>query len=197
MMTWRRSLRSQRVEGAAFGGVVLGHWLTYVLALPSGHLRHEVLASSGHGYWPLGVKLGVAFTVISLASIVARQARAALGRDLSDVDGPGRVALRLAGLQVLGFVSLEVAERVAAGAPASTMFEHHLFLLGLLVQVAVAAALAVVLFLFSRAAATVAQALASPRYPRAARRSFLAPLLWVPAPVVLAGAAAPRGPPTP
>jgi hypothetical protein len=194
-MDGRRTLRGLPLVAVASGGVVLGHWLSYLLGLPSAHLRAEVLRATGHGYWQSGVQLAVAVVVVALAAIAVRQFRAASTVGISAEEGPGRVALRLAGIQVLGFSALEVGERVAAGAPVSGMLQHHLFVLGLLVQVAVAAAIALVLFVFCRAVGAIAAALAAPRFPRPANRFLAFPLVVAPRAVLLTGASGPRGPP--
>jgi hypothetical protein len=194
-MDGRRTLRGLPLAAVASGGVVVGHWLSYLLGLPSAHLRAEVLRATGHGYWESGVELSVAVVVVALAAIAVRQYRAASNTAVSAAEGPGRVALRLAGIQVLGFSALEVGERLAAGAPVSGMLEHHLFVLGLLVQVAVAAAIAVILFLFCRAVGAIAAVLSAPRFPRPVKGFFAFALVVAPRPALLAGAAGPRAPP--
>jgi hypothetical protein len=194
-MDGRRTLRGLPLVAVASGGVVLGHWLSYLLGLPSAHLRAEVLRATGHGYWQSGVEMAVALVVVALAAIAVRQFRAASAVGLPAVDGPGRVALRLAGIQVLGFSTLEMGERIAAGAPVSGMLQHHLFVLGLLVQVAVAAAVAVILFLFCRAVGVIARALAAPRFPRPVKRFIVFARVAAPRTARPAGAAGARAPP--
>jgi hypothetical protein len=196
-MNDRRTLRGLPVLGAAFGAMVVGHWLSYLVGLPSGHLRGEVLTATGHRYWMSAVELAVALGVVALATVVVRQFRTPSAIPFRASEGPGRLALRLAALQVLGFTTLEVGERIAAGAPVSSLLQHHLFLLGLLVQVAVAAATAVVLFWFARATGTIARALVRPRFLRSAARSFPPVLFVAPASAVLSGAGGSRGPPAP
>src|SRR2546426_11245230 len=171
-MDGRRSLRGLPVVGAALGGVVLGHWLSYLLAMPGAGIRGQVLAATGHAYWLTAVKQAVVLAVVSLAAIAMREFRLVRTRDLPEGTGPGRLALRLAGLQVLGFLALEVTERVVVGAPISSILAPHVLVLGLLVQVLLAASAALLLSLFARAARTLARALARAPLPRPVRRAF-------------------------
>jgi hypothetical protein len=182
---------------AAFGGVVLGHWLSYLLAMPSPGIRGEVLAATGHAYWLTAVKQAVVLAVVSLTAIAMREFRQVRARDLPEGRGPGSLALRLAGLQVVGFLALEVIERLAAGAPISSILAHHVLVLGLLVQVVLAASAALLLSLFARAAGALAQALVRSPFPRPARRAFPALPVTVLRPVLVTGSAGPRSPPSP
>jgi hypothetical protein len=195
-MNGRKTLRGLPLVGAAFGGVVLGHWLGYLLAIPSTVIRGEVLVATGHAYWLTAVREAVALAVVSLAAIVMRQFRLVRANDLPERGGPGGLALRLAGLQVLGFLALEVTERVVAGAPISSLLAHHVLVLGLLVQVVVAASAALLLSLFARAAGAIARALVRPRFPHPVRWAFLPAPVMVLRPVLLTGSAGPRSPPS-
>jgi len=180
----------------AIVGVVLGHWLAYVLAVPDPHVRTEVLAASGHSYWLLAIKAAVVLGLTSLGTILLRYL---LGRVRGDRPADDRlvsVVLRLSFLQVLAFAAMEVTERVAAGAPVGEMFQHHIFLLGLAVQLLISCAGAFVLLWFARAAKRICDALlptaSAPApallAPRAVRHS-LRPLS------PLCGATGLRGPP--
>src|SRR5205823_2832840 len=55
-MSERRSVRGMPFVGMAAAGVVAGHWLAYVLAVPASAERARVLIASGHGYWSLAIK---------------------------------------------------------------------------------------------------------------------------------------------
>src|SRR5438093_13784391 len=81
VMDTRRSVGRLVLAGAAFAGVILGHWLSYLIALPDAHQRTVALASAGHGYWVSAVKLAVTCAVVAVASEAIRRTRAALGRD--------------------------------------------------------------------------------------------------------------------
>lgn len=150
-MRERRALRGLPLAGVAGIGVVLGHWLAYVVALPNGHLRAEVLADAGHAYWPMAVKAGVALAIAGLGALTLRLAAGGPAGE----DRRSRLFLsllwRLGLSQLLAFTVLEVSERVAVGAPLSDLWQHHLFVLGLVVQIAVALAGSGLLVLFSRA----------------------------------------------
>jgi hypothetical protein len=179
----------------AAAGVVFGHWLTYRVALPNIQLRSEVLAASGHGYWLLAVKTAVVLGIVSLATVFVRHLD---GRDLDPTSGPDRLvalAARLSLVQVTGFVVMEVAERFVVGAPVPQLLSHHLFALGLVVQILIAFAGALVLLWFGRTVARVVRVLfaASPHPGRT-------PAVWPSLPVLrppaaLAGAGGVRGPP--
>jgi hypothetical protein len=43
----------------ATGGVIVGHWLSYVLAIRESRLREQILSTSGHGYWLGAVKVAI------------------------------------------------------------------------------------------------------------------------------------------
>jgi len=197
-MRQRRTFHGLPLAGAATGGVVVGHWLSYQLAVHEARLREQVLSASGHGYWLSAVKVGVVAVLVALGSVAVRHLS---GRDRSD--GPfgerlSGLTARLVVLQLVGFTAMEVTERVAFGAPIGAMFAHHLFLLGLAVQVVVAAAGALVLLWFGRAADRVRSAILGGRHPLGTRA---APFTWFPSvirrPLLLVGAAGLRGPPAP
>jgi hypothetical protein len=197
-MSGRRTLRGLPVVGAAFGGVVLGHWVSYLLAMPSAGIRDEVLAATGHAYWLTAVKQAVVLAAVSLAAIAMREFRRVRAQDEHPESvGPGSLALRLAGLQVVGFLALELTERVAAGAPISSILAHHVLVLGLLVQVVLAASAALLLSVFARAAGALARALVRSPFPRPAHRTFPRLPATVLRPALVSGSAGPRSPPSP
>src|SRR6266511_2456057 len=78
-MRGRRAFGGLPVFGMAAAGVVVGHWISYRLALPDGHLRHHVLLTTGHGHWLFVVKIGAALALAGVATVVARRAG---GRDV-------------------------------------------------------------------------------------------------------------------
>jgi hypothetical protein len=191
-----RSVRAS-IIGAAFGGVIVGHWLSYLLAIPGRRIRTEVLAETGHQYWLTAVKMALVLAVIALAMVVVRQVRAALRREPEPLAGPRALALRLTLLQVVGFLALEATERLAAGSPLSSLLTHHVLVLGLLVQVLIAGIVALLLSFFARAVRAVVGALTRTPVPRFVL-SFPAPRVpFVPRPALVGGPASPRGPPSP
>jgi hypothetical protein len=195
-MNGRRTVRGLPLVGVAFGGVLLGHWLSYLLAMPRVRVRDVVLAATGHAYWLTAVKQAVVLAVISLAAMAMRQFRLVRRGQAPDHPGPASLAIRLAGLQILGFVALEVTERVVADAPISSLLAHHVLILGLLVQILIASSLALALSLFTRVVGAVARTLAHARFPRATGRSFPRPLVTVLRPVLVTGSVGPRSPPS-
>ena len=64
--------------------------------------------------------------------------------------------------------AMEVTERLVVGAPLAHLFHHRIFLMGLALQLIVAAAGALLLLWLGRAAERVAEALGRPRGPRPA-----------------------------
>jgi hypothetical protein len=197
MIQIRRRWSKVPVVGAAFGGVVLGHWLSYVLAVPGPRIRSAVLAETGHQYWFTAVKLAMVLGVIALASIGVRQVGAALRREADPTPGPRSLALRLAFLQVTGFLALEATERLAAGVPLSSLLSHHVIVLGLLVQLLMGGILALLLSFFARAVRAVARALSRAPLPRLVRTRWARPTFSILRPVLVGGPASLRGPPSP
>src|SRR4051794_30667237 len=63
VMRGRRAFGGLPLFGTAAAGVVIGHWLSYQVAVPDGHLRHHVLLTSGHGHWLMVVKVATALAL--------------------------------------------------------------------------------------------------------------------------------------
>jgi hypothetical protein len=189
-----RALRSVVLFATALAGLVGGHLLGYVFAVPDAGQRDTLLARTGHSY------LSKALIVALAATIVAGAAASVLGAARARRPGRGHlsyrgVAVRLAALQLTGFLLLEVAERLFAGIPGADLLGPVL-ILGLPLQALVAAAGALVLVLVARTAERVVRALARPGFPAEA------PPTGPPAPVErplprtpLASPRIPRGPP--
>jgi hypothetical protein len=185
----RRPVSRAAVLGVALGGVLIGHELTYAIVLPNPTARDAVLASTGHGYLGLIDTPALAAAIVSLAAIFL----GSLGRRLEDPSFRELVA-RFAAFQVLAFVTIELVERIGAGASMSDLV--RILPVGGLTQLAVAAVAALLLRALLRAADAAAELLGS---PAAAPRWGSLPLV-VPAGIVPATAAplGPRGraPPT-
>jgi hypothetical protein len=160
------------VFAVAGAGLVLGHWLTYVIGMPDQGTRDHVLANTGHGY----------FAILAQASIVAGIAALAvvfLGRLMRRDDGwtSSGTFLWLAAFQVAAFASMEVTERLLAGAPLGELIHAGILPIGLVVQIAMAAVGALVLRAILRAADAIGSI--SMPLPRAAGDAlgwFTAPL---------------------
>jgi hypothetical protein len=155
--------------GVAVGGVVLAHWLAYVVAIPGAHARAQVLAASGHSYWVMAIKFAVVLGLAALGALFLRHLDRSPRTWESGQEAFSRIAARLSLLQVMAFIAMEVTERLVVGAPVAHLFHHRLFLMGLALQLIVASAGALLLLWFSRTAERVAEALGRPLLPRPRR----------------------------
>lgn len=152
--------------GVAVGGVVLAHWLAYVLSIPGAHARAQVLAASGHSYWVMAIKFAVVLGLAALGALFLRHLDRPPRTWESGQEAFSAIAARLSLLQVMAFIAMEVTERLVVGAPVAHLFHHRLFLMGLALQLIVASAGALLLLWFSRTAERVAEALGRPLLPR-------------------------------
>ena len=152
---FRRPASRATVLGVAFGGVLLGHELTYALLQPRAGQRQILLATTGHAYLGVANHAALIVAVISLAAVF-------LGRLGGRAEDPSFRELtgRLAGFQFLTFAAIEVIERLSVSAPLHDL--THVLPVGALVQVAVAAATALLLRSLLRAADAVVATLGSP-----------------------------------
>src|SRR2546422_9277653 len=101
----RRTVGGFALAGTAVGGVVLAHWLAYVLAIPAAHVRAGVLAASGHSYWVLGGKLAVVLGLAAFGTAFIRHVgRVAPGGEAGP-DAFSPIATRPILLQALPFTS--------------------------------------------------------------------------------------------
>ena len=144
-----------RLAGAAAAGVLAGHFVGYRLVFPGSPQRHAVLVETGHGYFPLAIRIAAMLAVIAGAASLARgYARA---RDSGDaLPAPRATAGRLAVLQVFAFVGLEFVERIVTGVP----FHHFLLpvlIVGAIAQVVIAAGGAALIATLYRAGAAIAR----------------------------------------
>lgn len=130
--------------GAAWAGLVLGHLLAYALAYPDPVGRRAHLAGTGHGWLDLVTLSLLAVVPAVLALTAVRALRGGHG---------GATWLRLSALQVPAFLLIEVFER---GSSIHRAFTDPAVLLGLMVQVVVAAVTALLLGGLGRAVAAVA-----------------------------------------
>jgi hypothetical protein len=151
---------SRWLLAASAAGVVAGHAITYSLAVPDHRQHDEVLRETGHSYWPAAVIIGLLGFAWAATTVVNRRLRSR--RPTPPARGWLWITPRVAMLQVLLFVALEVTERVTSGEPVSTLFDHHLLSIGLAAQVVVAIAVATVLYWLDRAAAGLARLLEQP-----------------------------------
>jgi hypothetical protein len=102
--------RSWEILGVAGAGLLLGHWLTYLVDV-SDQARDQVLRATGHGYLSTAGRLAAVVAAVSLAVVFLGR----LTRHGQDVTFRS-TAVRLAVVQAAAFVGLEVLERMGAGA---------------------------------------------------------------------------------
>lgn len=132
--------------------------VAYVLAVPEPTVRVALLGATGHAYWTAAIAAALVLGPVSLAATLRYQFRAGLspGRPAPGESVAG-VAGRLAGFQVAIYLVQETLERLEAGVPPHTL--GRLLVVGVGVQVAIAALLALLLTLAGRAAEAVGRAL--------------------------------------
>lgn len=192
----RRPVRATlRVLPAAAGGLVAGHFLTYVFIAPAGPHRAAFLQQTGHGYFPRAAAAAAALGAIAMGMAAARgMARRHAGSDFSL--GWRAMATRFALLQAIGFVLLEIGERLVVRAPLGGL--AGVLPVGLAVEVVVAAVVAWMLCVTELASATVTLALVPRRALRDADTPRPAPhvdLDALPVPSYLISSVTLRGPP--
>jgi hypothetical protein len=159
----RRSVaRALALSGAAICSLFAGHLVQYQILAPDFATRSRLLTFTGHGYLAWAVPLAV------LLGLVASLVAAGLGytaerRGYRNPASPVRSGFYAGIGQVLAFVILETFERVAAGAPLTSVTARAL-LLGIALQVVCAALATLLLSLITSAGGAVAQ-LASSSLP--------------------------------
>ena len=118
--------------GVAVGGVLAGHWLTYLLVAPMAGSRATILHQTGHSYLGLANDLALVVALTAMATMfVGQLTRPAPAGQL---DG---LALRVVRFQVSAFVLLEVLERVTAGSPLSELIRTGILPIGIVAQVGI------------------------------------------------------------
>ena len=188
----KRRLSTVPIGALAVGGVVAGHALAYLLAVPEGHERNVLLTHAGHGYWSYALSAGMALGLAAAAVLIGRWARPSSTPSRGGVLG---LAARLIALQSVLFVALEVSERAVAGQPLGTLMQHHLLTIGLVAQLFVAASIAVVMRLLAGAVRMLI-AQTRPAAARAATPAITRGQDVLPRRFVLSGATGVRGPPS-
>jgi hypothetical protein len=187
------------LAGAAVAGAVVGHTLAWTLTVPAPAERLALLATSGHTYWSAAVAAAIVLGLTSLAATLAHHFRAGLDGGRRPAGEPfGRLAGRLALLQVGIYLVQEVLEQTAAGAALGDAVDGRLLLFGVTVQIAVAFGLAAVLAWVGRVAEVAGQALRRRHLPRPEPRSALPlprPTGWVRPALLLAAGLGGRAPP--
>jgi hypothetical protein len=197
-MRLRGVARRLPLAGAAVAGAVAGHGLAYAVAVPQPGPRLALLAGSGHQYWSAAIAAAIVLGLGSLGTTLARSFRAGLRPGGRPAGEPlGRLAARLALLQVTIYLVQELIERLAAGVPLWGPVDGRLLLVGVGVQLLVAAVLALGLAWAGRVAEVAGRAL---RRRLAARPDLRParprPTAWVRPAILLAAGLGGRAPPT-
>ncbi len=186
-------IRGLPVFGFAVAGLLLGHALSYAIAIPDPYHRDLVLDRTGHGYLPL---LAEAALILLLAGVAAAVARALSDRRSERTDRFVGLAGLLACVQVSAFVGQEVLERVVAGVSLGDLAHDHLLSIGSVVQVVVAIGAAGLLRLLARTSSRLADVVRSRvEQPRPEHATVLPVVSIRPARLLLVSAANVRGPP--
>jgi len=178
--------------GIAVGGVLVGHWLTYLAVAPLAGQRATILHRSGHAYLGMANDLVLVVALAAIATMFIGQ--------LTDPRHPEPhegLTARVVRFQVCAFVLLEVLERVTAGSSLADLIHTGILPIGIAAQVTIGYLAAQAIRWLLRAADRVAAALARPAAPprRADTRSLLPELVFVPAGRHLSATGV-RGPPS-
>jgi hypothetical protein len=160
-MSERRRFRDLPAFCFAFVGLIAGHLLSYLIAIPDAARRDAVLAETGHAYLHLAGDVAV---VLAFAAVVTIGLRAVAERGAAELPSGLRLAWRLGALQAGAFVAMEVGERLVSGAGLGELFADHLFGIGIVVQLVIASFGTLLLRWLGRVAVRIAAVLArSPR----------------------------------
>src|SRR5256885_83661 len=106
------------MAGVAFAGVVAGHSIAYVAAIPDASRRGALLAQTGHSYWGTALVAALLAEVLALAAVATCHFRAGLAAPAAEPLpirlGGVQLAIRLSVIQVAAFTGLEVGERLVS-----------------------------------------------------------------------------------
>ena len=156
-------LRGFPIFGTAAAGLVLGHALAYLIAIPDPHQRVFALQRTGHAYLPALDQAVLMLVVAGMAAVVVR----AFARTDDRTERFGRLARVLVVAQTCAFAAQEVLERLVSGAPLGGLAHDHILVTGIAVQIVVAIVAAGILWLFARTATRLAAVVAArTRLPR-------------------------------
>jgi hypothetical protein len=134
--------------GMAAGGVVASHSLAYLLASPDPHSRAELLEATGHDDFGVVIALALGVLVAGLSRFASGRAWAQTNTRASDLYA--LTVPRLLALQLGGFVTLEMIERVLMGLTPLHIVSEPAVLIGLLLQAGAALIGAGLLILFAK-----------------------------------------------
>jgi hypothetical protein len=178
----------------AFVGLIVGHLLSYLIAIPEAARRDAVLAESGHTYLHLAGDVAI---VLAFAAVVTVGLRAAAGRGSTEMPSGVRLAWRLGALQAGAFVAMELGERLVSGTGFGELFTDHLFGIGIVVQLVIASVGALLLLWLGRVVVRIAAALARSPLRRPAGTTWIRPGSALAPRRAFAGIVTARAPPLP
>jgi hypothetical protein len=159
-MRWRRLASRLPLTGVAVAGVVVGHMVAYVLAVPSPTVRVALLGATGHAYWTAAIAAAMVLGLASLATTLRQRFRAGLLASRPEpAERLGRLAGQLASFQLAIYLVQETLERLEAGIPPHALLDGRLLVTGVVVQMAIALVLAVLLVAIGRVAEAAGRAL--------------------------------------
>ena len=138
-------------------GMVAGHQVSFFLAERQGEHRHALLQATGHGSWASVNAIAAAVGLAVLVGFIGASIRSAQSRRQRRAGYMGALG-RLAPLQLATFVGVEAVERISAGSSLAEILSDRIILIGLLVQVVVAALACLVLLLVSHVVASLIRA---------------------------------------
>jgi hypothetical protein len=171
-MSERRYPRDLPTFAFAFVGLIVGHLLSYLIAIPDPARRAAVLAHSGHAYLHLAGDVAV---ILGFAAAVTVGLRAVAVRDTTDRSSAARLAWRLGALQAGAFVAMELGERLVSGGGFREFFADHLLGVGIVVQLVMASVGALLVRSIGHVAVRIADALARPARRRPACTLWVRP----------------------
>jgi hypothetical protein len=162
-------------------GVLFGHGLTYLLAIPDPVRRAALLADTGHEWWAPAILVGAVLAVGGILGVLACRLRYQAGSDPWGRDMASWLAPRLAACQLVLFAAVEATERIVTGHPLAGLGHHEIIEHGFLAQVVAALLLTMVCWCLALtvelACAAIARRWAHPpaRPVRLIRREVLSP----------------------
>lgn len=190
-------VKSRWLATVAIAGVVVAHAIDFVLVYGGDVEREHQLASTGHDYWPIAVLIGLVTGLVALGwaigcggvrgladTAMALRARSTVG-DIT----------RLATVQVSLFTGLELLERLAAGVDPGAFLRSPECVVGVVMQVVVAAVAIVVLRAVERVSERAVRTAIAPGARRGRRGPRVLPVRWGFPAVAVVAASRPRGPP--
>lgn len=124
-----------------FAGTLAAHSIAYWLVAPDPHHHASLLLSTGHGYWGVVTPLAMGLAVAGIA-----------GALISRSGAPARfsfVAARAVALQLVAFLAMETIERATVGGSLAVI-QEPVVLVGLVVQMLIALAIAGLLIVLTR-----------------------------------------------